>query len=206
VLRSNITQVHPRQAPRLVITYAVTADMADGQPLPPLIEEGIAWHVVRRAGGRTTWRRIFLSTFSRHRLAHGAEGSNKSAARRTPIMDTRKYSGQTFISLADVAGGPLREQIAAVTVGKYDKLNAVFESGDILSLNATNVRILQRSYGIDSDLWIGKEVELFKGEVEYEKKMQAAVLIRPISPPVAAAKKAAAAKKLDDFDDELPSL
>jgi hypothetical protein len=35
--------------------------MADGQPLPPLIEDGIAWHVVRRAGGRTTWRRIFLS-------------------------------------------------------------------------------------------------------------------------------------------------
>jgi hypothetical protein len=34
--------------------------MDDGQPLPPLIEDGVAWHVVRRANGRTIWRRLFL--------------------------------------------------------------------------------------------------------------------------------------------------
>jgi hypothetical protein len=121
-------------------------------------------------------------------------------------MDTRKYAGPTFIGLGDVNGGALLEQIAAVTVGKYDKLNVFFESGDILSLNATNVKILQKAYGVDSDLWIGKEVELYAGEVEYEKKMQPSVLIRPISPPIAAAAKAAAAKKLGgtDFDDEIP--
>jgi hypothetical protein len=81
-----------------------------------------------------------------------------------------------------------------------------FKSGDILSLNATNVKILQKAYGVDSDLWIGKKVELYAGEVEYQKKMQPSVLIRPISPPIAAAHKAAAAKKLGgtDFDDETP--
>jgi hypothetical protein len=121
-------------------------------------------------------------------------------------MDTRKYAGPTFIGLGDVNGGALREQIAVVNLGKYDKLNVVFESGDILSLNATNVKILQKAYGVDSDLWIGKEGELYAGEVEYQKKMQPSVLIRPISPPIAAAHKAAAAKKLGgtDFDDEIP--
>jgi hypothetical protein len=47
--------------PALCIEHAVTADMANGQPLPPYIEDGVVWHVVRRANGRTTWRRIFLS-------------------------------------------------------------------------------------------------------------------------------------------------
>jgi hypothetical protein len=46
----------------LVIEHIVTADMADGQPLPPFIEDGCAWHLVRRADGRTLWRRIFLSS------------------------------------------------------------------------------------------------------------------------------------------------
>ena len=45
-----------------VIEHIVTADMADGQPLPPLLEDDHAWHLVRRTGGRTTWRRIFLTS------------------------------------------------------------------------------------------------------------------------------------------------
>jgi hypothetical protein len=46
----------------LAIKHAITADMADGQPLPPLIEDNVVWRVVRRAGGYTIWRRLFLST------------------------------------------------------------------------------------------------------------------------------------------------
>jgi hypothetical protein len=45
----------------LRVEHALTADMADGQPLPPFIEDRIVWHLVRRADGRTLWRRIFLS-------------------------------------------------------------------------------------------------------------------------------------------------
>ena len=57
----------------LVIEHIVTADMADGQPLPPLIEDGHAWHLVHRAGGRTAWRRIFItnSPVSNWRMASG---------------------------------------------------------------------------------------------------------------------------------------
>jgi hypothetical protein len=36
--------------------------MDDGQPLPPLIEDGVAWHVVSRADGRTLWRRLSLTS------------------------------------------------------------------------------------------------------------------------------------------------
>jgi hypothetical protein len=48
-------------AAMIVIEHAVTADMPDGQPLPPYIDNGgAAWCVVRRTDGRTTWRRITL--------------------------------------------------------------------------------------------------------------------------------------------------
>jgi hypothetical protein len=46
----------------LIVEYADTADMDDGQPLPPLILDGVVWRVVRRlAGARTRWCRIALA-------------------------------------------------------------------------------------------------------------------------------------------------
>jgi hypothetical protein len=45
----------------LRIEHAVTADMPDGQPLPPFIEGNVVSHVVRRLpNARTLWRRIAL--------------------------------------------------------------------------------------------------------------------------------------------------
>jgi hypothetical protein len=79
----------------------------------------------------------------------------------------------------------------------------IFEDGSILGLNATNTKILVKAYGPNSDVWIGKEIELFLGEVEYQKKMQPAVVVKPISPPIKAAHKAEAAKKLGDMNDEI---
>jgi len=37
--------------------YCTTADMADGQPLPPYYENGVPWRVVMRVGGHTVWVR-----------------------------------------------------------------------------------------------------------------------------------------------------
>jgi hypothetical protein len=37
--------------------FVITADMADGQALPPFFESGSVWRVVARCGGRTVWRR-----------------------------------------------------------------------------------------------------------------------------------------------------
>jgi hypothetical protein len=120
-------------------------------------------------------------------------------------MDMRKYSGETFIKVDDVRNGPIQVQIAVVKEGKYDKPNLVFETGEVLGLNSTNNRTLIRAYGPNSDGWIGKEIELYLGEIEYQGSMQPAVLVRPISPPIAAKEKAAAAKKLgDELSDEVP--
>lgn len=46
----------------LIIELVDTADMPDGQPLPPYIDGDVVWHVVRRADARTCWRRIRLSS------------------------------------------------------------------------------------------------------------------------------------------------
>jgi hypothetical protein len=118
-------------------------------------------------------------------------------------MDMRKFSGSQFVKCADVSSGPIREKIAGVEVGKYNKPNITFESGAILSVNATNARALIRAFGRDSESWIGNDVELFLGEIEYQGKPQPAVLLRTISE--AATGKPPAPKKVTkpkpDFDD-----
>jgi hypothetical protein len=51
-------------AAHILIEYADTADMPDGQPLPPYIDDdGAVWRVVRHLpGARTLWRRVRLSS------------------------------------------------------------------------------------------------------------------------------------------------
>jgi hypothetical protein len=146
--------------------------MADGQSLPPFADDGIAWH-----------GRISL-TFSRHRLARGVGGLNTSAINRRQDMDMRRFSGEHFIKVDDIRNGPLQMQIAVVREGKFDKADLVFETGDILSLNATNTKILVRAYGPNSDDWLGRIIELFLGEAPYQGKQIESVVVRPISPPL----------------------
>jgi hypothetical protein len=62
---------------------------------------------------------------------------------------------------------------------------------------------LVRAYGPDSDDWVGKEIELYLGEVEYQKDFQPAVLVRPVSPSITTAAKSAATKKLGN-EEETP--
>jgi hypothetical protein len=97
------------------------------------------------------------------------------------MMDMRKYSGQTFIKVADVRNGPLRMQIAAVREGKYEKPDLVFESGEALSVNSTNNRTLMRAFGSDSNEWVRKYVELALGQIKYQGAWQDAVIVTPIS-------------------------
>ena len=84
-------------------------------------------------------------------------------------MDMRKYSGAIFIKVADVRNGALQMQIAAVKEGKYGRPDLVFESGEILSLNASNNRILMSAYGSNSDDWIGKKIDLTLGQLLFEE-------------------------------------
>jgi hypothetical protein len=124
-------------------------------------------------------------------------------------MDMRKYSSEHFIKVDDVRNGPIEDQIAVVKDGQYDKPNIVLESGDVLSLNATNRKKLVRAYGTESDLWIGKMIRLFLGMIEYQGSDHEAVLVEPVSPPIKGGKANKAAKATDkkkpavDFDDDV---
>jgi hypothetical protein len=100
-------------------------------------------------------------------------------------MDMSPYSGAAFLKVGDVkVNGPIRVVIDDVQVGKYGKPDVAFVDGTKLSLNATNNRILCRAYGMESDAWIGKEIELTPGEIEYQGKPQEAILVSPVSPPI----------------------
>ena len=115
-------------------------------------------------------------------------------------MDMREYIGATFIKVADVRDGPLRMQIAAIREGKFDKPDMMFESGEVLSLNATNTRILMRAYGQESADWIGKEIELAPGQTPFQGQLRDSVGVRPISPSVAGK----SGEATGELDDEMP--
>jgi hypothetical protein len=118
-------------------------------------------------------------------------------------MDMRKYSGANFLKVDDVRAAPLREIIATVKVGKYDKPDLYLESGDCLSLNATNTATLIRAYGPNSDDWLHKEIELFGGEIEFQNKPIDAVLVKPISPVLKQQERTKPPAAHDPMDDEI---
>ena len=125
------------------------------------------------------------------------------------IMDMSKYSGAAFLKAGDVkVNGSIRVVIADIQVGKYEKPDVSFTDGTKLSLNATNNKILCQAYGTDGDDWIGKEIELSLGEIEYQGKPQEAVLVKPISPPIEKKPPPPKPKPKNsgggDMDDEIP--
>ena len=70
-------------------------------------------------------------------------------------MDMRQFAGSSFITVETLRDGPREEVIVSVAPGKYDKPVATFESGDQLSLNATNVNTLIKAYGPNDQDWVG---------------------------------------------------
>jgi hypothetical protein len=118
-------------------------------------------------------------------------------------MDMSQYNGAAFLKVGDVkVNGPIRVVIADIVLGKYGKPDVSFSDGTKLSLNATNNKILCQAYGAEGDDWIGKEIELSLGEIEYQGKPQQAVLVKPISPPIE--KKPPKRKPGGDMEDEIP--
>ena len=100
-------------------------------------------------------------------------------------MDVSKFIGNMFLKAEHVkASGPIRVRITSILEGQFGKLDLAFNDGSQLSLNATNCRTLARSYGSESDDWIGKEVQLTLGEIPYRGQPQEAILVTPISPPI----------------------
>jgi hypothetical protein len=123
------------------------------------------------------------------------------------MVDMSKYMGSQFWKVADVKeSGPFQAKIADVEINeKFDKPKPEvhLDDGSILSLNATNVGRLVRAYGANSDDWIGKEIELSIGEVDYQDKAVETILVKPISPPIEN-KAPAKPKRRDELNDEIP--
>ena len=68
--------------------------MDDGQPLPPLILDGVVWRVVRRlADARTRWRRIALAENPADPTAARSRGTSSHGGRHvTKTYDTKIHA------------------------------------------------------------------------------------------------------------------
>src|SRR5262245_50484823 len=99
-------------------------------------------------------------------------------------MDVSKYVGSVFLKVDDIKASSRRVTIVDVVEGRFGKLDLHFDDGTCLSCNATNSRMLARAYGMDSDDWTDKQVELVVGEIKSDGKMNEAILVKPISPPI----------------------
>jgi hypothetical protein len=89
-----------------------------------------------------------------------------------------------FLKVEHLAAGPRRVVIASVRPGKFERPDCQFQDDTILSLNATNIRLLANAWGTESGDWVGKEVELYVGKTMYQGASRDSVLVRPISPPI----------------------
>jgi hypothetical protein len=131
-------------------------------------------------------------------------------------MDVSGYLDSGFLKVEHIqATGPRRCVVAAVKPGKFERPDMEFQDGSMLSLNATNMKILAVAYGVESDDWIGKEVELFIGKTEFQGQPRDSVLIKPISPVIPASERkkptprpagvvGGIGGRRGDMDDEIP--
>jgi hypothetical protein len=122
-------------------------------------------------------------------------------------LNLKNYAGEHFIKPDDVREHSLRRKIAGIREGKYGKPDLIFENGDILSLNGTNVNTLRKAYGDDSEALVGKVIELILGKLKYNGTLNDAVLVKPLSPPDKSNGSAPVSDSPPDkpeLDDEIP--
>jgi hypothetical protein len=99
-------------------------------------------------------------------------------------MDITQFLGTATLKIADLKDGSIKAMITDVSIGKYNKPDLTLDDGSRLSCNITHARVLARHYGIDTDNWIGKAVQLSIGPLRFQGQEQDAILVRPLSPPL----------------------
>jgi hypothetical protein len=110
-----------------------------------------------------------------------------------------EYSRRSsYIKVDDVRDGPIGGTIAHVKEGKFGRPDVTLESGKVISLNGSNTETLIDAYGADSDVWIGRQIELYLGSIRYQNEDNEAVLVKPVTPPIKPVKQ----KKITADDDE----
>lgn len=129
------------------------------------------------------WLEQILPTLLPDQTRTRNEASNANQSRRRK-MDVSQFVESGFLKVADLAGGTRQCVIASVRPGKFERPDMEFQDGCVLSLNATNMKILANAYGIETDDWIGKAVELYPGKTEFQGQQRDSVLIQPVSPAI----------------------
>lgn len=95
-------------------------------------------------------------------------------------MELQQYAAKNYIKLTDLAEGPLAKTIVSIEEGNFDKPEVTFEDGSKLSLNKTSVLVLGKAFGWKSQAWLGRQVEIYAGEVTFQGTTKPSVLVRPI--------------------------
>jgi hypothetical protein len=150
------------------------------------LEKATRW-VLKRLLRQHGLRCVDIS-YTTPRLARGSAVLRERPEIKT--MDMRKFVGEKYLNVKDVAEGPLTANIENVRQGKrFDKAELLLDSGDVLALNATNTRTLAKSYGWDSNFWVGKRIEVRAGKAEFHGDLVDSAIVVPITPGLTAAEK-----------------
>jgi hypothetical protein len=161
---------------------------------------------MRALSAREDDRDVSAPNTSRGQIQRGAAHHHKGER----AMDVRTFRKPRFIKIEDIKlSGPRVERIVGLKEGKFEKPELILESGDMIGLSATNIDILARAYGFESEQWAGHQIRLYVGEGEFNKKPIEMVLIEPLSKAEGAEETAAPTKKKVkpppqvDFDDDV---
>jgi hypothetical protein len=95
-------------------------------------------------------------------------------------MDMTKFVGEDYVRADTVRNKPLVVRILNVKMGQFDRPELIFNNEQIMTVNATNTRILVKAFGADSDGWIGKQIKLKLGKVTYQGNEIESVMVEPI--------------------------
>jgi hypothetical protein len=97
-------------------------------------------------------------------------------------MDMRPFKKPKFLKLEDIrSSGPRQDRIVGVVMGQFKKPDLILESGDKLGLSATNIEILSKAYGFESEDWGGHAIKLYVGKGTFEGEDVDMILVEPIS-------------------------
>ena len=97
-------------------------------------------------------------------------------------MDMSKFSGDAYLKVEDIrTSGPVKAVIETITEGAFDKPVANLSDGSALQLNISNTRTLVRTWGKNSEDWLGREIELAIGQVEFKGELTDSIVVSPVS-------------------------
>ena len=120
-------------------------------------------------------------------------------------MDAKKYAAKSFLNVEYIERhGPVEGVIEHVELGQYDKLVITLSAGHKFSLNKTNVGILCRDLGENTDDWLGHPVHLVVGEIKFQGNMQKAVVVEPLISNEGEEARPKSKKPKTDYDDQIP--